>query len=117
MVGGSILFAKFWIETTGMGPKDVAKQIRSSEMQIPGFRSSPRIVEKVLSRYIPTITVLSGAIVGGLAVTADMIGTVGGIGGTSVLLAVSILMSLYEAVAKEQAAEMHPMIRKLFGVE
>jgi len=117
MVGGSILFAKFWIETTGMGPKDVAKQIRSSEMQIPGFRSSPRIVEKVLSRYIPTITILSGAIVGGLAVTADMIGTVGGIGGTSVLLAVSILMSLYEAVAKEQAAEMHPMIRKLFGVE
>ena len=86
-------------------------------MQIPGFRSSPRIVEKVLSRYIPTITILSGAIVGGLAVTADMIGTVGGIGGTSVLLAVSILMSLYEAVAKEQAAEMHPMIRKLFGVE
>jgi preprotein translocase subunit SecY len=117
MIGGSILFAKFWIETTGMGAKDVAKQIRSSEMQIPGFRSSPRVVEKVLSRYIPPITVLSGAIVGGLAVISDLIGTVGGTSGTGVLLAVSILMSLYEAIAREQAVEMHPMIRKFFGVE
>jgi preprotein translocase subunit SecY len=117
MVGGSILFAKFWIETTGMGAKDVAKQIRSSEMQIPGFRSSPRVVEKVLSRYIPPITVLSGAIVGGLAVLSNLIGTVGGISGTGVLLAVSILMSLYEAIAREQAIEMHPMVRKFFGAE
>jgi preprotein translocase subunit SecY len=117
MIGGSILFAKFWIETTGMSENDVAKQILSSQMQIPGFRSNPRAIKGVLSRYIPPITVLSGAIVGSLAVLSDLIGTVGGLSGTSVLLAVSIMMSIYEAVAREQAIEMHPVIRSFFGVE
>ena len=53
MVLGSIVFAKFWIETTNMGASSVAKQIQGSGMQIPGFRRDPKIVEKVLERYIP----------------------------------------------------------------
>ena len=44
IVGFSILFAEFWIETTNMGADAVAKQIRSSGMQIPGFRRDPLIV-------------------------------------------------------------------------
>tara|TARA_B100001250_G_scaffold334505_1_gene300460 strand:- start:31 stop:1740 length:1710 start_codon:yes stop_codon:yes gene_type:complete len=117
MVLGSIVFAKFWIETTNMGPADVAKQIQGSGMQIPGFRRDPRIVEKVLERYIPTVTVFSGAVVGFLAAGADMIGTVGQSSGTGVLLTVGIMIRMYEQIGKEQMMEMHPVLRSFFGEE
>ena len=117
MVLGSIVFAKFWIETTNMGPADVAKQIQGSGMQIPGFRRDPRIVEKVLERYIPTVTVFSGAMVGFLAAGADMIGTVGQSSGTGVLLTVGIMIRMYEQIGKEQMMEMHPVLRSFFGEE
>ncbi len=116
-VGGSIMFAKFWVETTNMGPESVAKQIERSGMQIPGFRRDPRVLQKILGRYIPTITVLGGAIVGGLAAIADMIGTVGNASGTGLLLCVGILIRTYEQIAKEQAMEMHPVLRGFFGAE
>jgi preprotein translocase subunit SecY len=116
-IGGSILFAKFWVETTNMGPKSVAKQIEKSGMQIPGFRRDPRVLEKVLERYIPTLTIIGGAIVGALAAIADMIGTVGQATGTGLLLCVGIFMRMYEQIAKEQAMEMHPLLRSFFGAE
>ena len=115
MVLGSILFAKFWVETTNMGPRSVASQIQRSGMQIPGFRRDPRVLERVLERYIPAVTVLSGAIVGLLAASADLIGTTGNASGTGVLLAVGILIHFYEAMGREQMMEMHPMLRGFFG--
>jgi preprotein translocase subunit SecY len=117
MIIGSILFAKFWIETTNMGPEAVAKQIESSGMQIPGFRRDPRVLRKVLERYIPMVTVISGAFVGALAAVADMIGTVGNSSGTGVLLTVGIIIRLYEEIGKEQMMEMHPVLRGFFGGE
>lgn len=116
-IGGSILFAKFWVETTNMGPASVAKQIEKSGMQIPGFRRDPRVLEKVLERYIPTLTVIGGATVGALAAFADMIGTVGQATGTGLLLCVGIFMRMYEQIAKEQVMEMHPVLRGFFGAE
>lgn len=117
MILGSILFAKFWIETTNMGPEAVAEQIESSGMQIPGFRRDPRVLKRVLERYIPVVTVLSGAAVGALAAGADMIGTVGNASGTGVLLAVGIMIQFYEAIGREQMMEMHPVLRQFFGGE
>lgn len=117
MIIGSILFAKFWIETTNMGPEAVAKQIESSGMQIPGFRRDPRVLRKVLERYIPMVTVISGAFVGALAAAADMIGTTGNSSGTGVLLTVGIIIRLYEEIGKEQMMEMHPVLRGFFGGE
>ena len=117
LIVGSILFAKFWIETTNMGPADVAKQIQSSGMQVPGFRRDPRVLKKVLERYIPVVTVIGGATVGALAGFGDAIGTVGNASGTGVLLTVGIIIQLYEAIAKEQAMEMHPVLRGFFGNE
>jgi preprotein translocase subunit SecY len=117
MIIGSIMFAKFWIETTNMGPEAVAKQIQSSGMQIPGFRRDPRVLRKVLDRYIPMVTVISGAFVGALAGLADIIGTVGNTSGTGVLLAVGIIIRLYEEIGKEQMMEMHPVLRGFFGGE
>ena len=116
-IGGSIMFAKFWVETTNMGPESVAKQIEKSGMQIPGFRRDPRVLQKVLARYIPTLTVIGGATVGALAAIADMIGTVGNASGTGVLLCVGIFIRMYEQIAKEQAMEMHPVLRSFFGAE
>jgi preprotein translocase subunit SecY len=117
MVGGSILFAKFWIATTNMGPEAVAKQIESSGLQIPGFRRDPRVLKRVLERYIPVVTVISGATVGALAAGADLIGTVGNASGTGVLLAVGIMIQFYEAISREQMMEMHPVLRQFFGGE
>ncbi len=116
-IGGSIMFAKFWVDTTNMGPHSVAKQIEKSGMQIPGFRRDPRVLEKVLERYIPTLTIIGGATVGALAAIADMIGTVGQASGTGVLLCVGIFMRMYEQIAKEQVMEMHPVLRGFFGAE
>jgi len=116
-IGGSILFSKFWIETTNMGPEAVAKQIERSGMQIPGFRRDPRVLRRVLARYIPVVTVIGGATVGAVAAGADMIGTVGQASGTGVLLTVGIMIQLYEAIGKEQMMEMHPVLRQFFGVE
>ena len=117
MVMGSIMFAKFWVETTNLGPESVANQIQRSGMQIPGFRRDPRVLKRVLERYIPTITVMSGAMVGALAAFADMIGTTGNASGTGVLLCVGIIIHLYEAIGREQMMEMNPMMRGFFGGE
>ncbi len=114
MIGMSVLFAKFWIETANMNAKAIAKQIQSSGMQIPGFRRSPAVLEKILNKYIPAVTILSGALVGTLAAFADLIGTVGNTSGTGVLLTVGIMIQMYEAMGKEQLMEMHPVIRQFF---
>ncbi len=117
MVVGSIIFAKFWIQTTNMGPEAVARQIEASGMQIPGFRREPRVLRRVLARYIPVITVISGAAVGALAAGADLIGTVGNASGTGVLLTVGIIINLYEAMGREQLMEMNPLLRRFLGGE
>ena len=115
MVIGGVIFALFWVETTGMGPKAVAEQIRSSGMSIPGFRRDPKIIERVMKRYIPKVTVIGGAFIGLLAVIAGFFGTIGNVGGTSLLLAVSITYRLYEQLANEEVMEMHPMLRSFLG--
>ncbi len=117
MTVGSMIFAKFWIDTTNMGTKDVAKQIERTGMQIPGFRKNPKVLEKILENYIPPVTYFSGAFVGLLAAGADLLGTVGNATGTGLLLAVGIILRTYEQIQKEQAMEMHPMIRQFFGAE
>jgi len=117
MVVGGAIFAIFWVETTGMAPEATARQSQNSGMQIPGFRRNPQVVEKVMERYIPQVTVIGGALVGLLAVLANLLGTIGQVSGTGLLLAVSITYKLYEEIAEEQLMEMHPMMRQMFGNE
>jgi preprotein translocase subunit SecY len=115
MIIGGAIFAIFWVETTGMGPESTAQQIQNSGMQIPGFRRNPQVIEKVMERYIPQVTVIGGALVGLLAVMANMLGTIGQVSGTGLLLTVSITYKLYEEIAEEQLMEMHPVMRQMFG--
>lgn len=117
LIAGGIIFAIFWVETTGMGSSRVAKQIQKSGMQIPGFRRNEQVIEKVVSRYIPKVTVIGGAFVGVLTLIASMFGLIGGVGGTGMLLCVSIIYQLYEKLASEQLMEMHPLMRKFLGEE
>jgi preprotein translocase subunit SecY len=115
VVAFCVLFAKLWIELTNMGPKAVAKRLQGSGMQIPGFRKDIRILEKLLSRYIPQVTVMGGAFVGLIAVFADFTGALGT--GTGILLTVGIVYRMYEDLAKEQASELFPALRQFLGKE
>ncbi|WP_445476158.1 preprotein translocase subunit SecY [Methanococcoides methylutens] len=117
LIVGGIIFALFWIETTGMGAKPTAQKVFNSGMQIPGFRRNVGSIEKVMLRYIPKVTIIGGAFIGGLTLVASLLGTIGGAGGTGLLLTVSIVYRLYEDIASEQMMEMHPMVRSFFGRE
>jgi len=78
-------------------------------LQIPGFRRDVRVIERVLDRYIPVITVLGSVAVGLLAAGADVTGALGT--GTGILLSVGILYRLYEELAASQLAELHPALK------
>jgi len=95
-----VIFGQFWVETTNMGAKEVAAQLDKSGLQIPGHRRDPRIVESVLSRYIPYIVVLGSAFVGLLAALADMTGALGT--GTGILLTVGILYKMYQDLENQK---------------
>ncbi len=109
-----IVFGIFWVNMGNQGPAAVADQLQSSGMYIPGFRRDKRIIEGILNRYIPTITILGSIFVGLLAGVGNM--ALGGLSsGTGILLTVGIVYRLYEQLAKEQMMAMHPMLGKLFG--
>jgi len=110
MVIGCVVFSYFWMQTSGMDAKSQAKQIMASGLQIPGFRRDPRILERILSRYIGPLTIMGGAFIGVLAATADVLGALAN--GTGILLAVMIVYKLYEDIAKQHMMDMHPMMRK-----
>jgi len=113
LVSFSIVFSLTWLEVGGLGPSTVAKQLVDSGMQIPGFRRSEKPIEQVLRRYIPTVTILGGAIVGLIASVADFFGVFGS--GMGVLLSVGILYQYYQLLVQERVAEMYPALRRFFG--
>ncbi|MEM3399685.1 MAG: preprotein translocase subunit SecY [Candidatus Micrarchaeia archaeon] len=108
-----VIFGWFWIDTTGMGPKDVAEQLKKSGLQIPGFRRDPRVIEKVLERYIPVITILGSAFVGILAVFADLTGALGT--GTGVLLTVGLLFRMYEDLSAQHLFDLYPEFKNILS--
>ena len=113
MIAGSALFAYLWMRTSGMDPKSQAEQIMASELHIPGFRKDQRVIETILNRYIPVLTILGGAAVGFLAAFADLGGAL--VRGTGLLLAVMIVYRLYQEISREHALDMHPALRKFIG--
>lgn len=110
MVGGSILFSLFWVKTANQDSKSVAQQINRAGMFRQGFRSDPRIIEKILDRYIPQLTIIGGAAVGLLAAFADFTDALGG--GTGILLTVMIVYRLYTTIVREHMIDMSPVVKK-----
>jgi len=115
MMGLCIVFGQFWVETTGMGAKEVAEQLDKSGLQIPGFRRDPRVVEKKLNDYIPYITVIGSAFVGLLAALADMSGALGT--GTGILLTVGILYRMYQDLENQRLFESYSALGGLLGTK
>ncbi len=113
LVGGSVLFAYFWVQTAGLDARTQAKNIMNSGLQMPGFRKDPRVLESILNRYIMPLTIMGGIGVGLLAAAADLLGTLSS--GTGLLLAVMIIYRLYEDIAREQMYDMNPMVRRFLG--
>jgi preprotein translocase subunit SecY len=113
MVGGSVLFSIFWVQTSGMDARSLAEQIMSSGLQIPGFRKDRRILERILERYIMPLTVMGAITVGFLAAMADLLGALSR--GTGILLTVMIVYKLYEDIAREYMYDMNPLMRKFMG--
>ncbi len=103
MVIGGAIFAVFWVRTTNRDAEAVAQQLYVSDMEIPGFRRNPKRMARVLDRYIPYVTIVGGALIGALAVATNMMGTIGMVDGTGLLLAVSITYKIYEEIAQDLA--------------
>lgn len=115
LVGFSVVFAKLWVEVAGMSAKNQADQLVNAGMQIPGFRRSPAIIEQILNRYIPSLTLISGILIGLLAGLADMLGAIGT--GIGILLSVGIIYQYYQILAKEQLAATYPGLGRFLGQE
>jgi len=104
-----IIFSVTWLEIGGLGAEDMANQLLDSGMQISGFRRNKQPIVTLLNRYIPTITIIGGAIVGALAAFSDFFGVFGS--GMGALLAVSILYQYYQTMVQEQVADLYPFLR------
>jgi len=97
-------FSKIWVDISGIAPRDVSRQLLNSGYIIPGFRTSEKVLERLLERYIPVVAGLGGFLIGILAAAADIMGALAS--GTGILLMVSIIKQYYEQIAKEQLAGM-----------
>jgi len=110
-----IYLGKVWVEVSGLAPRDIAQQIIDSGMMIPGFRSSTKIIEKILKRYIPTLIILNGIIIACLSFMADSLGAL--TSGTGLLIAIGIIHQYAETISKEVAAQQYPSMRGFLGLD
>ncbi|MFX0025299.1 MAG: preprotein translocase subunit SecY, partial [Candidatus Hermodarchaeota archaeon] len=110
-----IMLGRLWVEVSGLAPRDIAGQIIDSGMQVPGFRSSERIIERILKRYIPTLVILNGIIIAGMSFFADSLGAL--TSGTGLLIAIGIVHQYSETIAKEAAAMQYPGMRSFLGLD
>jgi preprotein translocase subunit SecY len=111
MIVGCILFSVIWVKTSGMDAESVAEQLSDVGMQIPGYRRNPKVMKKVLERYIGPLSVMGGFAIGALSVFADFVGAIGT--GTGILLTVTIIYSIYEQLKNERLDGAHPLVRSV----
>jgi preprotein translocase subunit SecY len=112
VVAFCVVFSMTWLEIGGLGAENMADQLLGSGMQVPGFRRSRRPIVNLLNRYIPTITVIGGFLVGLLAAVSEFFGVFGS--GMGALLCVSILYQYYQTMVQEQVEDLYPFLRGAF---
>ncbi|MFX0010900.1 MAG: preprotein translocase subunit SecY [Candidatus Hermodarchaeota archaeon] len=110
-----VLLGRVWVDVSGLAPRDIAQQILDSGMQIPGFRSSDKIIERILKRYIPTLVIINGVIIAVMSFFADSLGAL--TSGTGLLIAIGIVHQYSESLAKEMAAMQYPGMRAFLGMD
>jgi len=99
MLTACALFSKTWIEVSGSGPRDVARQLKDQQMVMAGHREGS--MYKELKRVIPTAAAFGGATIGALSVCADLMGALGS--GTGILMATTMIYQFFEVAVKENA--------------
>lgn len=109
----AVLFGVMWVEVAGLNPAAQAEQLISSGFEVPGLRSNPKILERILAKYIYPLTVLSSLIVAGISIVADTLGAYGT--GIGILLAIGILYQYYAMIAYERTLEAYPLLKRLVG--
>jgi len=109
----SVIFAFFWVSTSGQDARSQANKIVNSGMSMPGFRKDERVLESILKRYVTPLTVMGGAAIGILASMGNLLGAL--VGGTAILLAIMILYQLYQNIAQQHAVDMNPALKGFFG--
>ncbi|MFW9819406.1 MAG: preprotein translocase subunit SecY [Candidatus Thorarchaeota archaeon] len=110
-----IMLGRVWVEVSGLAPRDIAQQIIDSKMQVPGFRSSAKIIERILKRYIPTLVIINGMIIAIMSFGADTLGAL--TSGTGLLIAIGIIHQYAETISKELAASQYPGLRAMLGMD
>jgi preprotein translocase subunit SecY len=113
LIISSVIFSIIWVQASGLSPRDQAEQLVESGLHIPGFRSSPKVIEGILNRYIPPLTILSGIIVALIAIVADLLGAIGS--GMGILLVVGIIYQYWGMLTQEQMMEAYPILKRLAG--
>ncbi|MDG6985814.1 MAG: preprotein translocase subunit SecY [Nitrososphaerota archaeon] len=113
LVGMAVIFARLWVEIGGLNPRAVAKNLMDADVQVPGFRRSGLSIEQMLNRYIPTLTIIGGILIGLIAGVSDLFGVFGT--GIGILLMVDIILQYYQMLLKEQVEEISPALAGLIG--
>src|ERR671924_74292 len=113
LTGIVTVFSRLWVELGGLSARTAARNLLDADVQVPGFRRSEGSVETLLNRYIPSLTLLSGMIIGLLAGVSDVLNVFGS--GTGILLLVNIMVSYYQTLVKEQVDTYMPNLAALLG--
>lgn len=98
VIGSCALFSKTWIDVSGQGPKEVAKNLKDQGMFLKGSTNDGTY--RKLKSLISTAALLGGMCIGVLTIFADFLGAIGS--GTGILLTVTIIYGLYEEVVKNK---------------
>jgi len=109
----AIAFAWIWVQLAGLSAEDQAKQFTQSQLHVPGFRQSERVLAKILERPINALTIISGFIAGAFASLGNVLGVWGG--GVGLILLVEIALQYYALVMREQMLEMYPGLKEVLS--
>jgi preprotein translocase subunit SecY len=107
------VFSRLWVELGGLSARTAARNLLDADVQVPGFRRSEGSVEVLLNKYIPSLTIISGIILGLLSSVSNVLNVFGS--GTGILLMVSIMVSYYQTLVKEQVDVIMPSLAALLG--
>jgi preprotein translocase SecY subunit len=113
MTGVVTVFSRLWVELGGLSARTAARNLLDADVQVPGFRRSEGSVEVLLNKYIPSLTIISGIILGLLSSVSNVLNVFGS--GTGLLLMVSIMVSYYQTLVKEQVDVILPSLAALLG--
>ena len=113
LIAMAVLFARLWVEIGGLNPKKVAQNLMDANVQVPGFRRTGLSIEQVLNRYIPTLTIIGGVLIGLIAGVSDLFGVFGS--GIGLLLMCDIILQYYQMLLKEQVEDISPALAGLIG--